>query len=87
MFPIGYYPIEMLYLFKLILDCKDSEEVPKRQSLSESMFDKENIKKRRVFSKIRKQLQIHFRLPKMFFEIDDLVVPHDNPFTFEQLLH
>ncbi len=45
MFPTDDYSIEILYLFKLILDCKDSEEVPKRQSLSGAMFEREIIKK------------------------------------------
>lgn len=36
MFSIDECSIEILYLFKLILDCKDSEEVPKWQSLSEA---------------------------------------------------
>ena len=36
MFPTDNYSIEILYLFKLILDCKDSEEVLKRQSLREA---------------------------------------------------
>lgn len=45
MFPTDNYSIEILYLFKLILDCKDSEEVPKRQSLRDAMFDRQNIKK------------------------------------------
>ncbi len=35
----------MLYLFKLILDCKDSEEVLKRQSLSKAMFNRKTIKR------------------------------------------
>lgn len=45
MFPTDNYSIEILCLFKLILDCKDSEEVPKRQSLRDAMFDREIIKK------------------------------------------
>jgi len=49
-FPTDYYSIEILYLFKLILDCKDSEEVLKRQSLRDSMFDGENIKKDEFYS-------------------------------------
>jgi hypothetical protein len=44
MFPTDDYSIEILYLFKLILDCKDSEEVPKRQSLREAMFGSQNTK-------------------------------------------
>lgn len=44
MFPTDNYSIEILYLFKLILDCKDSEEVPKRQSLKEPMFGSQNTK-------------------------------------------
>jgi hypothetical protein len=45
MFPTDNYSIEILYLFKLILDCKDSEEVPKRQSLRDAMFEGKNRKK------------------------------------------
>lgn len=36
MFPSDGYSIEILYLFKLILDCKDSKEVLKRQSLRDA---------------------------------------------------
>jgi hypothetical protein len=46
MFSTDNYSIEILYLFKLILDCKDSEEVTKWQSLTEAMFDSQNAKKR-----------------------------------------
>lgn len=45
MFSTDDYSIEILYLFKLILDCKDSEEVPKRQSLRDAMFESQNTKK------------------------------------------
>lgn len=40
MFPTDDYSIEILYLFKLILDCKDSEEVRKRQSLRDAKYGK-----------------------------------------------
>jgi hypothetical protein len=45
MFSTDDYSIEILYLFKLILDCKDSEEVPKWQSLRDAMFESQNTKK------------------------------------------
>jgi len=38
--------IKILYLFKLILDYKYSEEVAKRQCLAEAMFDRKNTKKK-----------------------------------------
>lgn len=44
--------IEILYLFKLILDYKYSEEVAKRQSLVEAMFVWENIKRKNRYLQI-----------------------------------
>ncbi len=44
MFSTDDYSIEILCLFKLILDYKDSKEVPKRQSLKGAMFDSQNAK-------------------------------------------
>jgi len=41
--------IEILYLFKLILDYKYSEEVPNRQSLVAAIFDWEIIKRKNLF--------------------------------------
>lgn len=50
MFPTDDYSIEILYLFKLILKRKDSEEVPKWQSLGEAIFDRKKYKKRVILN-------------------------------------